>query len=159
MPASPSRILLDPMPPTRLFRELIAREEQLIVQHQERELQRHLPTTSPSTTVLDYSQSLVILNELAHRSRSPIRDPIPSKRQEDLCRRLLSIEIEAGYLYEELEPTHLRTNHPKSSKQRSIEQLHTLRTTYRNRWLLELETMLADCDMSHMANDERKTRD
>ena len=157
MPASPSRTLLDPMNPTRLFRELITRVEQLIVQHQECELQGRRPATSPSTTVPDYSQSLVMLNELARRSRSLNQYPVPSKRQEDLCHRLLSIELEAGYLYEELEPTHLRTN-PKSSRQRSIEQLHTLQTTYRSRWLLELETMLADCDRSHMANDERKTQ-
>ena len=158
MPASPSRNLLDPVPPTRLLRDLITRVEQLVVQHQGRELQGWLSTTLPSITVPDYSRCLVILTELARRSRSPNQDSIPSKRQEDLCHGLLSIEIEVGYVYEELEPTHLRTI-SKSTKQRSIEQSHTLRTTYRSRWLLQLETMLADCDRSLMASDERKTQE
>ena len=157
MPASPSRTLLDHTPPTRLFQEIIARVEQLIVQHQEHESQGRLPNTSPSATVPDYSQCLVILNALALRSRSPIKYPNPLKMQEHLYHRLLSIEIEARYLYGELESNHLRTN-SKSSKQQSYEELHTLRATYRNRWLLELEGMLADCDMFHLAGDEHKTQ-
>lgn len=68
-----------------------------------------------------------------------------------------SLELWWRGFYKEIESNHLRTN-SKSSKQRSIEQLHTLRTTFRNRWLLELERMLADRDRYHMASDERKTR-
>ena len=79
MPASPSRILLDPMPPTRLLRDLIACVEQLVVQHQERELQGRFPIISPSATVPHYSQCLVVLNELARRSRSPNKYPSPRR--------------------------------------------------------------------------------
>ena len=93
------------MPPTRLFRDLIARVEQLVVQHQGCELHGRLSTILPSTTVPDNSRCLVILNELARRSRSPNQYPIPSKRQEDLCHRLLSIEIEAGVIETAIDPT------------------------------------------------------
>ena len=155
MPASPSETLLDSAAPTHLFQEIIGRVEQLIVQHQEHESQGRLPNTSPSATVPDYSQCLVILNALALRSRSPMEYPNPLKMQEHLYHRLLSIEIEAGYLYGELESNHLRTN-SKSSKQQSYRELHTLRATYKKRWLLELKGMLADCDMFHLAGDEHK---
>ena len=158
MPIAPSKIHLEPTLPACLLRDIITSVEQLIVRHQDRGCQGRLPTASSPAAVPDYSQCLVVLNELACRSRSPNKYPIPLKSQEDLYHRLLSVEIEARYLYEEIESKHHRTN-PKSSKQRSIEQLHTLRITYRNRWLLELERMLADCDRYRVASEKRKTQD
>ena len=72
---------------------------------------------------------MVSLDGLGNRSHSPNKYPIPLNTQEDLYHRLLSINIEATYLYEEIESIHLRTN-SKSSKYRSIEELHTLRITF-----------------------------